>query len=45
MGYSGKKQTGRVEDITKKNPGFFLLNPWKFQTKQSSIPGNSTKLC
>ena len=23
----------------------FLLNPWKFQVKQSSIPGNSTKNC
>ena len=24
---------------------FFLLYPWKFQTKQSSTPGYSTKLC
>ena len=29
--------------IPEKKPFIFLLYPWKFQTKQSSTPGNSTK--
>ena len=39
MGYSRKKNRGRGLRTF-----FFLLYSWKFKTKQSSTPGNSTKL-
>ena len=51
MGYSRKKskQGGlRAYVLVRKPPGTFislLLHPWKFWTKKSLIPKNSTKLC
>ena len=49
---SEKIRTGRGERrwlrtyFFEKTPGISrLFYPWKFQTKQSSIPGNSAKLC
>ena len=49
QGYSRKNPTrgGRGYIFLKTLPQFFifLLYPWKFQTKQSSILGYSTKLC
>ena len=47
-GIPEKNQIGGVEDILFwKNPGIFRfsLYPWKFQTKQSFSPRNSTQLC
>ena len=50
MGYSRKKTGGRglrFRTYFFENPPgiflFFLLYPWKFQTKQSSTPWNSSK--
>ena len=54
MGFSRKNQKrrgggGGGGDSFFENPHglffIFLLNPWKFQTKQSSTLGNFTKLC
>ena len=42
-----KTKQGRLRTYFFENPlefFFFFLYPWKFQTKQSSTPGNSTKL-
>ena len=46
--FSRKNLNRGVEDILFWKPPrifYFLLYPWKFQTKQSSTPGYSTKLC
>ena len=42
MSYSRKKLTGGLKTCLIL---CFLLYPWKFQTKQSFSPRNSTKLC
>ena len=48
MSYSRKKQAARGGHTFVKTPlefFIFLLDPWKFQTNQSSTAGNCAKLC
>ena len=46
-----EKKNGNFENIhtflkpPPQNFSIFFTLPWKFQTKQSSTPGNSTRLC
>ena len=46
IGLFQKKQGAWGHTFFKKNPGIFhfCTSPWRFQTKYSSTPGNSTKL-